>query len=281
MILYKYLPAERIDILENLRIRFTQPNAMNDPFEARPDFYITEEGQARELANVIRQVPLSIFGDGRTATQATADREAYADRAERDPNFAKDLIEQSSLQVPNPELVNRLYQLYNHIGILSLSETSNNLLMWAHYAVGHTGFVLEFDSSHDFFKTNDSLTGFAKPIPVEYKLERPRAQIDEPNLSEIFFIKGSPWKYEREWRYLKYLNEADVRRKDLNNLDANLFRLPPKCIVSIILGCYRVPELENKILALRCERPELQHLRIHRMRASTKHYQLEKEEIEI
>ena len=69
MILYKYFPAERIDILENLQIRFTQPNAMNDPFEARPDFYITEEGQARELANVIRQAPITIFSDGGTATQ--------------------------------------------------------------------------------------------------------------------------------------------------------------------------------------------------------------------
>lgn len=230
---------------------------------------------------MIRQAPITIFSNDQTSSQAEADRETYAERAERDPNFAKDLIEQSSLRIPNPELVNRLYQLYNHIGILSLSETSNNLLMWAHYAGGHTGFVLEFDSSHDFFETNDSVTGFAKPIPVEYNLERPRAQIDEPDLSEIFFIKGSPWKYEREWRYLKYLNDADVRCKDLNNLDANLFRLPPKCIVSIILGCYRDPKLENKILALRCECPELQHLRIYRMRASTKHYQLEKEAIEI
>ena len=133
MILYKYVSAERISVLQDFLIRFTQPNAMNDPFEARPDFYITEKGQARELSNVIRHSPLSIFGDGGTATQATADREAYADRIERDPNFAKDLIEQSSLQIPNPELVNRLYQLYNHIGILSLSETSNNLLMWTHW----------------------------------------------------------------------------------------------------------------------------------------------------
>ena len=34
VIFYKYLPPERIDILQNRLIRFTQPNALNDPFEA-------------------------------------------------------------------------------------------------------------------------------------------------------------------------------------------------------------------------------------------------------
>src|SRR6266700_134946 len=36
MILYKYLPPERIDVLRNRRIRFTQPADFNDPFEFRP-----------------------------------------------------------------------------------------------------------------------------------------------------------------------------------------------------------------------------------------------------
>jgi hypothetical protein len=34
MILYKYFPCERIDVLESLLIRFTQPKALNDPQEA-------------------------------------------------------------------------------------------------------------------------------------------------------------------------------------------------------------------------------------------------------
>jgi len=38
MILYKYVPAERIDILENESIRYTQPRLLNDPFEMTPHF---------------------------------------------------------------------------------------------------------------------------------------------------------------------------------------------------------------------------------------------------
>ena len=36
MILYKYLPPARADLLKHRRIRFTQPGDFNDPFEFRP-----------------------------------------------------------------------------------------------------------------------------------------------------------------------------------------------------------------------------------------------------
>src|SRR5882762_64340 len=36
MILYKYLQPERLDVLSNKTIRFTQPGGFNDPFEFRP-----------------------------------------------------------------------------------------------------------------------------------------------------------------------------------------------------------------------------------------------------
>ncbi|MEO6825094.1 MAG: hypothetical protein ABI167_10310 [Nitrosospira sp.] len=31
--IYKYVPQDRIDVLQNLTVRFTQPSALNDPFE--------------------------------------------------------------------------------------------------------------------------------------------------------------------------------------------------------------------------------------------------------
>ena len=36
MVLYKYLTPARLDVLEDRRIRFTQPAAFNDPFEFKP-----------------------------------------------------------------------------------------------------------------------------------------------------------------------------------------------------------------------------------------------------
>ena len=36
MPLYKYVTAERIDVLQNALIRFSQPSALNDPWDMRP-----------------------------------------------------------------------------------------------------------------------------------------------------------------------------------------------------------------------------------------------------
>ena len=226
MVFYKYVSEKRIDILQKRLIRFTQPNAMNDPFEARPYFY---------------------------------------------PDISSDRRE-------------KYYRLHNTAGILSLSETPDNMLMWAHYAEGHTGFVLVLDRSHDFFKGDRALHGFAKPVPVEYKHEIPRLRIEEtfenPVMSKIFFVKSLDWKYEKEWRYLKYCANADKRFKDSNNLDVNLFKLPPKCVIGVILGCYRSKGLEDKILILQREDPEFSHLEIRQARADEKQYRLEIGEIE-
>jgi len=38
MLIYKYVVPDRIDILENGNIRFTQVDALNDPFESYPCF---------------------------------------------------------------------------------------------------------------------------------------------------------------------------------------------------------------------------------------------------
>ena len=40
-------------------------------------------------------------------------------------------------------------------GVLSLSRTNDSLLMWAHYADSHRGFVLGLDETHPFFNGLD------------------------------------------------------------------------------------------------------------------------------
>ena len=281
MIFYKYLPPERINILQNRLIRFTQPNALNDPFEARPNFHAlaTKEGFASAFADTIRQAPL-IWEHCRLVTQTSLDQQIFADKVERDPDYAEQLYK----RVPQSDLRTyarkRTYELCNVVGILSLSETPDNLLMWSHYAEEHTGFVLMLDSSHKFFKGTEFFPGFEKPEPVQYKSERPRTTVEETTVADIFLTKGSDWKYEKEWRYLKFLNDADERHEEPNTHPVELFRLPPKCIRGVILGCHRSKELENNIVALRHDDPDFGHLQILQAHASTTRYQLRIEDIE-
>ena len=283
---YKYVSAERIDILQNRLIRFTQPFALNDPFEARPDFYeLGKKGFANAYAEMIKRAPYRVWKDYKRATRTDLDRWAFANQLKENPDYAEWLHKSLGHRDILPNLRERFYKLHNEFGILSLSEKRDNLLMWAHYAAGHTGFVLVLDGSHDFFKESVSLPGFAKPERVEYRLERPRMTIEETSeeiaLQEIFFIKGSDWEYEKEWRYLKNLTDADKKCKDPIGLDVHLFRLPPKCIIGVILGCNRSEELENKILAIKRDEAEFKHLQILQARTSETHYRLEIEEIEI
>lgn len=285
MVFYKYVSAERIDILENRLIRFTQPNAMNDPFEARPDFYtLGKKGFASAYANMIIGAPYRVWEDYKRATRTDLDRWAFANQLKADPNYAEQLYKSLGHRDILPNLRERFYKLHNDAGILSLSETRDNLLMWAHYADGHTGFVLELDGSHDFFKGNNSLLGFTKPERVKYRLERPRMTAEETSeeaaLQEIFFVKGLDWQYEKEWRYLKFRANANKRFTDTNKLDINLFQLPPKCIMGVILGCYRSKELENKILTIKHEDSEFGHLQIQQARPSETHHHLEIAKIE-
>lgn len=283
MIFYKYVSAERIDILHNRLIRFTQPNAMNDPFEAQPHFYaLGKEGLADAYAEMIRRAPYRVWEDYKRVTETNLDRWAFAKQLEADPDYAERLYNELRHRDLLPDLRERFYNLHNTAGILSLSETPDNLLMWAHYAEGHTGFVLVLDSSYDFFKGNNTLLGFAKPEPVEYRSERPRMKIEETSegsaMQEIFFVKGLDWKYEKEWRYLKALADADKRLRDVS--DVNLFRLPPECIRGVILGCNSTEELQNKILELQRDDPEFGHLKIQQAHVSQTYYRLDVTEIE-
>ena len=289
MVFYKYAPEERTDILQNRLIRFTQPFALNDPFEAKPHFYKlgSKEEFAKNYAEAIRRFPIRVWDDYRKAIGNDSGRFALANKVKNDPDYAEWLYTNLHKRNPQdllPNLREKSYGLHNEFGILSLSEKRDNLLMWAHYAGGHTGFVLELDSSHDFFKGSVSLPGFAKPERVEYRLERHQMTFEatskEAAMQDIFFIKGSDWEYEKEWRYLKNLTDAHKKIINANSPDVYLFRLPPKCIIGVILGCYSSMELTNKILELRRDDPEFGHLQILKARTSQTDYRLEIEEIE-
>ena len=286
---YKYVSAERIDILKNRQIRFTQPLALNDPFEAKPHFYKlgSKEEFAKHYAEAIRRYIYRVWVDYCRVLGNDLGRFALAKKVENNPDYAESLYKNLHKKNPEdllPNLRERIYDLHYNAGILSLSETPDNLLMWAHYAAGHTGFVLELDSSNEFFRSNVSLPGFAKPERVEYKIERPRMTVEETSeeaaMQEIFFVKGSDWEYEKEWRYLKNLTDAHKKIINTNSPDVYLFRLPPKCIIGVILGCYSSMELANKFLDLRRDNPEFGHLQIQQARTSQTDYGLEIKEIE-
>ncbi len=125
MLVYKYLHQERIGILQDALIRFTQPAALNDPFETMPNL----QEIRRYYAEQTEQLTTGMDPFSRTLASFTTQQ-----------NISKTF---GRWQADNA----------SHLAFLSLSKNRNNLLMWSHYCDSHRGFVIGFDSSDPFFST--------------------------------------------------------------------------------------------------------------------------------
>lgn len=229
MIVYKYLNSERIDILERAAIRFTQPAALNDPFESLP--CLTEYRE--QVRDTLLRKRVRRFG------------KALSDITE--PAFDH-LLDKALDRFP--ELIS------HHFGILSLSRLRDNLLMWGHYTDSHRGFVVGFDSASDFFKPGNgkAIEGLKA---VRYSEERAIVPID--GLADLqkeamgaanegmFFTKSPDWAYEQEFRILADPNVADIKLGGAGITQICLFRFPRDSVKEVIVGCRMADPVRERI----------------------------------
>lgn len=238
MIVYKYVHPDRISVLQEGLIRFTQSPALNDPFETTPNM--------RRLRESFRE---------------------YALRRIQETKYRSDLdyvIDRSRVsQVVDGHLQSFLTLNQNKYVMFCVSKTSNNLLMWAHYCDSHRGFALGFDSAHAFFQTL-RFRGFGVLTEVKYADERPimpapenwdgtQAQIEqalgEANLAELFFFtKSRDWAYEQELRMIANPEIADRRIESPYGQNIYLFKFPSDCLKEIIFGIRMQEDLKRRII---------------------------------
>ena len=131
---------------------------------------------------------------------------------------------------------------YDDYGIISFTETYNNLLMWAHYANEHKGIVIEFDlskldfkryQSYPIFDNNEDDEMFASENSLiktlnEGEVQRVLYNHNRPNESkygnilEHFLVKSDEWLYEKEHRVIVPLITAEciiIRKAYLEVID--------------------------------------------------------------
>ena len=277
MILYKYVVRDRIDILDNGLIRFTQASSLNDPFETRP--HIDALLDRRTIKPTVDGLFASVSAD-----EALFDVEY--ERALADAAIPKEIVAQVRAIIPEEEALSLAKQLSAPIfmallglegddskqlaqerisaqlgkrfGTLSLTENPSNLLMWAHYAGCHSGFVIGLDASHDFFDQRLNERDQVRRIrKVQYSEVRPSFTGldlggDEDSqlaklASDFFLTKSHHWSYEDEWRMLMEVTDAD-RVVELPNDTVYLFRLPTEAVSSVIFGCKMVEADKERLL---------------------------------
>jgi hypothetical protein len=166
--LYKYLPPERQTFLKDGLLRFSQPSALNDPFECFPAL---PRAVVEEALSHIRKRLLEPPAHARGAPREER-RKLNRDHLKR----ARQKIEElpTAGQFRRTFLERGQANMDAKLGVLSLSRRWNSSLMWAHYSSSHAGFCVGFDRDHEFFQqTKRRKTGEFFCAPVHYSSNRP------------------------------------------------------------------------------------------------------------
>ena len=281
MKLFKYVAEERITILEEGLIRFTQPQAFNDPFELKPQISSIasplhlEEHLNINFQAILREEYEKLPHQAKMVLPFPAYLQFAETKREEMLSGIKELAKQST-----PLLKKVMHEsLEKHIGILSVTESPNNLLMWAHYANSHQGFVIEFDSTHPFFdqrkSEEDELRHLSKVI---YSKKRPNLQLLQiSSMNEFLLVKSNEWFYEEEWRMLMALSDANKIIEE-NLHDIYLFKVPFDVIRAVLIGARATPETHKNIEFAISSNPELAHVRVFEMKIHEERFELKIEE---
>jgi len=246
--LYKYVIPARIDTLENLKIRFTQPSALNDPFEFNLTFQdiITGKELYDEFLSVDPQQRISEAID----KLPEAERAILSSLTPEQLDLLKRQAAQKFFSFENMDKI-RTEHISPHttaikeklksgldksIGILSLSANATIAPMWASYADNSKGFVIGFDTTNIFFQRrrsqSDELYHLRKVI---YEDMQPIDSISKIT-TNILIQKNKSWEYEDEWRMLLPLKTANTKITTPEGDEVFLFEIPAAAISHIIFG---------------------------------------------
>lgn len=185
--LYKYQPfsAQTLTSLKGRTLWFGRPSRLNDPFDCAIPWQlkpVTADDCVRLLADrsdpqwsALKLDPRYVDGDGQPTR-------SFIELVER--------VGRQSFQ-------GFADQAYNARGVTCFSESPDDPLLWAHYAAGHRGICLEFDTSSEWLRRFHA---------VQYRDDLLTIDVvdvllgDADQVLSLLLTKSRCWAYEREWR---------------------------------------------------------------------------------
>ena len=275
MKIYKYLHEDRIeDILENNIFRFTQPEEFNDPFELRPvlRFPDNDDSLYSTLDDNFESILMEEYKKNSDINTKITFESFLAFRRTK----KKEIKELAKSLLTSKEFTKRLNETHyktanKSIGILCLTKNYNNLLMWAHYANSHKGFVVGLDSDNSFFKQDkDDKNLMGKLKKVIYNNERPSESFENMNVENAYLTKSKEWSYEEEYRMFTPFKRASQIKND----NIYLYNFTPDAIVSIYCGVNMSEENKEKIKEI-VAHEHLQYINLFQSEISEQHFKLE------
>ena len=230
MALFKYYPPERASLLKNRQVRFSPATEFNDPFDGVPvlkNFDADSLNLKRYEESMAREYQRHLAATPGTSIVLSEFKARYP--------FQK-FVEIQRTRMP--KYVEQFYSGYRRyletVGILCLCKTGNSAAMWAHYAKNQSGFLVEFDDTHEFFQQ------FKKPalgrwIDVKYEPARPIWDYESQDGHDAFAFKSPEWAYEKEVRLIRLFDRLPRGESDLRGKPC-LFAVPSAAFVSVTIG---------------------------------------------
>lgn len=202
--LFRYRSLEKIDreldALKNHKMWFSVKNALNDVFEIRvKEFDIKDFTLLNRCDYMLKQYndKLEQYFQLKEIEKEEIERlkaemiEPYSQIMEIEKAKTEQRIQQFGYQ----KMIDKFWK---SSAIACLSEKSDNISMWSHYANNNRGMCIEYCTQELAQKTHFIMA------PVNYSTELPSTKINDLQ-SELFlmsaiFTKYSDWEKEQEWR---------------------------------------------------------------------------------
>jgi hypothetical protein len=247
---------------------------LNDPFELKPHLaaLASPEHMEAHIARVLPELVREELAKLPPQVRALVPVEALHEILLRQLLDAKRNI-QGMAELLIPKLLDVMARKFEElIGILCLSESAQNLLMWAHYADSHRGFVIEFDERSPFFdrrvNPDDELRHLRK---VSYSPTRPSLTLADVDDFAPFMTKGTDWKYEAEWRMIVPLDAASTVIGEGPHA-VHLFKFPAQAITSVVLGSRMTAQKKEDVRQILADSPHFSHVRCVEAEIDNEHY---------
>lgn len=182
-------------------------------------------------------------------------------------------------------LQNKLNSIKKRVYISCFSELNDSMLMWAHYAINHTGFCVQYQKSFidtlGFgYVTYKNITNLICPVIYTQKVNlNPWSEKwdFQKQILKALFYKSDDWIYEQEWRNvilfpseLKYCyDELGDDFKEINKDYMKLYMagndrifLKVNKIESVFLGCKMDKKIEERIIDI-CKTKNIPYFKMH------------------
>jgi len=253
-ILYKYRDwntKHHRRVLAHNEIYFASPQTLNDPFDIaiRPTFRTFTSEALTGIAE---------------ASYARRNLSADDKKWRRANRRCVDIRDDEAMQ---GEYIQWFADFRdNCFGVFSLTSNPLKRTMWAHYAQGHTGFVVGFRTSTLQALEDDSSNartriGLRKVIYHDECPEIAWEQMleDDAEFERFLLIKHSELTYEEEWRLLMLPGDDATATRPLSGED-RIVCLPECAITNVVFGLRTGEEVKKEIcshLQSRVPPPEL------------------------